>query len=242
MDTVAQTNGPAWGKLAAIAIVIAVLTAAWRYTPLSEIVTPERIIEWAQGVGELWWAPFVVMLMYTPAAFVMFPRPLITLFLVIAFGPLPGFVYSLTGIVFAALVTYYVGRLLPHQTVRHLAGAKLHEMCSVLRRRGLAAVFAVRIVPVAPFAVEGIVAGAIRIKLWHFALGTALGMLPGTLTTTVFGEQIQAAMIDPSRVNYWLIGGVVLFFIVLIFMVRRWFRKEHALERRAAMRSGQTIG
>ena len=222
-----QKHGPAWGKILGIAIAVACLTALWRYTPLSGIFTPERVIAWAHDVGQLWWAPLVVMAAYTPACFVMFPRPLITLFAVIAFGPVLGFVYSLTGIVGAALVTYFAGVLLPRDTVRRLAGEKLNEMTEVLRRRGLIAIFAVRIVPVAPFAIEGMVAGTVGIKLWHFALGTILGMLPGTLTTTVFGEQIQTALEDPSKINYWLVGGVVVFFVGLILFVRRWFMKEH---------------
>jgi len=222
-------KGPAWGKIAAITLVIAGLAAAWRYTPLSEYVTAERIIAWAESVGKIGWAPFVVMMAYTPACFVMFPRPLITLFAVIAFGPVLGFIYSIVGILGAALATYYVGRALPKGSVRHIVGDKLNEMTEVLRRRGLLACFAMRIVPAAPFAVEGIAAGAVRIKLWHYSLGTVLGMAPGTLTTSVFGDQIQTALADPSRMNYWLIAGVVLFFVVLILIVRRWFLKEYRL-------------
>ena len=228
-STVEPRAGPAWGKIAAIALLFAGLAAAWRYTPLSAFVTAERIIEWAQGFGNVPWAPFVVMLAYTPACFVMFPRPLITLFAVIAFGPVVGFGYSIIGILGAALATYFAGRALPSDSVRRLTGDKLHEMSEVLRRRGLLAVFAMRIVPVAPFVVEGIVCGAVRIKLWHFSLGTVLGMAPGTLTTSVFGDQIQTALADPSRINYWLIAGVVVLFAVLIYFVRRWFVKEHRL-------------
>ena len=99
----------------------------------------------------------------------------------------------------------------------------MDEMTDVLRERGLAAVFAVRIIPVAPFAIEGMVAGRIPIKLWHFMLGTLLGMLPGTLTTTIFGDQIQTALEDPSRINWMLVGGVAAFFLVLAVVVKRWF-------------------
>src|SRR5688500_6892124 len=87
-----ERKGPAWGKIAAIAIAIACLAAAWRYTPLSEYVTAERIMGWAESVGSVAWAPLVVMAAYTPACLVMFPRPLITLFAVIAFGPVLGFI------------------------------------------------------------------------------------------------------------------------------------------------------
>ena len=108
----------------------------------------------------------------------------------------------------------------------------MDAMTDVLRRRGLAAVFAVRIIPVAPFAIEGMVAGRIPIKLWHFMLGTFLGMLPGTLTTTVFGDQIQTALEDPSRINWGLVTGVVVFFVVLTLVVKRWFASQQATDSR----------
>ena len=100
-------------------------------------------------------------------------------------------------------------------------------MSEVLRRRGLLAVFALRIVPVAPFFIEGMAAGAVRIKLWHYVVGTIMGMAPGTLTTTVFGDQLATALEDPTRINYWLVVGVALLFLLLIWYVRRWFVKEH---------------
>jgi phospholipase D1/2 len=222
-------TGPAWGRIALIALVVAALSATWRYTPLREFLTPERAFDWAQTFGRKWWAPLAVIVAYTPACFTMFPRPLITLFAVIGFGPWLGFTYSMTGILLAALVTYYVGVKLPDDTVRRLAGSKMDGLAEVLRRRGLIACFAVRVVPAAPFAVEGFVAGDIGIKLRDFMLGTFLGMLPGTLTTTVFGDQIQTALEDPSRINWWLVAGVILFFVVLILYVRRWFARENRL-------------
>lgn len=224
-----ERKGPAWGKITLIVAVIAALAAAWRYTPLSEYVTAERVAAWADGVGGVWWAPIVVMLAYTPACLIMFPRPLITLFAVLAFGPVVGFAYSIVGILMAALATYFLGQALPRNTVRNIVGERMNEMTEVLRRRGLLACFAMRVVPAAPFAIEGIAAGAIRIKLWHFSLGTVLGMVPGTLTTAVFGDQIQTALEDPSKINWWLIASVIAFFAVLIIVVRRWFLKQHRI-------------
>lgn len=223
-DTELPRRGPAWIKLGLIAVVMTGLALAWRYTPLAELVTAEKIIAGAQSAGEKYWTPFAVITAYTVAGSVMFPRPLITLFAVMAFGPVLGFVYALTGILVAAVATYYTGRALPRDTVRRLAGERLNNMNQVLRRRGLLMVFAMSIVPVAPFVVIGLVAGAIHIKLWHYALGTLLGMLPGTLATSIFGHQLKNALEDPARINYWLVAGVALCFLILILSVRRWFR------------------
>ncbi|MGH8176215.1 MAG: VTT domain-containing protein [Steroidobacter sp.] len=217
-----SSSGPAWGKIAAIAALIVGLTALWKFTPLAEFLDGNQITRWARRVGEQWWAPLLTMLSYTPAAFTMFPRPLITLFAVVAFGPLFGFVYAMLGIELSAWVTFIVGRRLDRTTVRRVAGAKLNAILDVLRHRGLLAMTALRLVPLAPFAVEGVVAGAVRVKLWHFMVGTAIGILPGTLTSTVFGDQLQVWLEDPNEINYWLIAAVLLVLGSATWLVRRW--------------------
>jgi uncharacterized membrane protein YdjX (TVP38/TMEM64 family) len=73
----------------------------------------------------------------------------------------------------------------------------------------------------------GLFAGAIGIKLSHYIAGTVLGMAPGTLTTSVFGDQLAIALEDPSGVNYWLVVAVALVFAVGMWFVRRWFVKQH---------------
>jgi phospholipase D1/2 len=162
------------------------------------------------------------VLAYTPVAFTLFPRPLVTLFAVIAFGPLMGFVYAMLGIELSAWVSFVLGTKLDRNTVRRIAGRKLNSILQVLRRRGLIAMTALRLVPIAPFLVEGVVAGAMRVKLSDFMIGTGLGMLPGTLTSTVFGDQLQVWLEDPSRINYWLIALVLGFLGIATWLVRRW--------------------
>jgi uncharacterized membrane protein YdjX (TVP38/TMEM64 family) len=84
----------------------------------------------------------------------------------------------------------------------------------------------VRLVPIAPFVIESLVAGAVRIRLWHFMLGTFLGMLPGVLAATVFGDQLEAVLRDPARINYWVVGGVLLVFVVLTLAMRKWLARQ----------------
>ena len=233
--------GVPWGKIAVAALVIAALTGLWHLTPLNQYLTAERVTRLAEDFSGRWWAPLAVVLAYTPASLVMFPRPLITLFAVVAFGAWLGFAYAMSGILLAALSTYFAGRYFDRDTVRRIAGEKLNRVSEVLRHRGLLAVTAVRFVPLAPFAVESLVAGAIRIKWWHLLVGTFLGMLPGTLTATVFGDQIQTALKDPQRINYWIVGAVVVFMTIATLAVRRWLYrtqlKEHQPGRSAQPRA-----
>ena len=180
-----QPAGAGWWKTGlAVVVTIAVLALAWRYTPLADFVTADAVSGWADAFAGHWWAPLAIIAVYTPASVVLFPRPLLTLAAVVAFGPWLGFVYAMAGILVAALAGYYAGRLFERDTVRRIAGKQLNGLTEALRRRGLLAVTAVRLVPIAPFAVESVVAGALRIRLRHLVLGTFLGMLPGVLAAT----------------------------------------------------------
>ncbi len=241
-DTDVRRTLPFWKSILAVAIAVVALTLAWRYTPLAEIVTPENVIDWTRSFAGQWWAAPLLVLAYTPASVTMFPRPLITLAAVVAFGPWLGFAYAMTGILIAALAGYYVGRLADRNTVRRIAGRRLNRLTGALRERGLLAMTAVRLVPLAPFIVESVVAGAIRIKPWHLLLGTFFGMLPGTLTATVFGDQIEAALQDPSQINYWLVGGVVALLIGATLVVRRWLGRmeRDATSEAHTARSGES--
>jgi len=219
-------------KIGVFFLVVGALTAVWRYTPLAEWVDGERVTAWAREFANRWWAPLVILLAYTPACVVMFPRPLITLAAVVAFGPYRGFAYAMSGILLAAFLSYVVGLRLPRHRVHSLAGRSLHRVLETLRRRGLLAITALRLVPLAPFVVEGLVAAAIGIRLWHFMLGTMLGMLPGTLATTIFGDQLEAALHDPAQIDYTLLAAAVLSVSLLTLAVRRWLvhqQREYVL-------------
>jgi phospholipase D1/2 len=94
----------------------------------------------------------------------------------------------------------------------------------------------VRFVPIAPYLVVNIVMGAMRIKLHHFVLGTFLGMLPGALAATVLSDQMAAALMDPSRVNGWVIAGAVAALATLAYSGHRLL--DH-LDRREQRRRRQ---
>jgi uncharacterized membrane protein YdjX (TVP38/TMEM64 family) len=207
-------------------LVLAALAAVWRYTPVAEYLTAERIREWARLVRETPWAPVAVVLAYTPASLILFPRPLITLLIVVAFGPWLGIAYAVTGIMLAAMVTYYLGRALPRRKVREIGGDKAEALGKGARRHGVIAVVAFNLLPVPPFAVQNMIAGAVRIKVWEYALGSVLSLIPAIIATAVFGNQVSAALDDAAEVSWWAIGAAAIGLAIFIYFGRRWAAKQ----------------
>ena len=217
---------PAWGKLAAICVVVAALAAMWRFTPLREYVTAERILGWTRTVRDIWWAPIVLIAAYVPAAFVLMPRPLLTLVVVLTFGPLFGVAYATAGALLAASATYLAGRRVPRSALKRLAGDALEPTGKALRENGVIAVFAANMVPVPPFAVQNMIAGAVRIPAWKFLLGTLLSLIPGMIAWGLFGGELSTALEDSSKVRYGAIGAALVVFALLTFLGRRWIAKR----------------
>ena len=216
----ASKRGPAWGKIAVIVVVVAALSALWRWTPLGEMATAENIVAWT------WWSPFALLAAYVVGAFLLFPRPVLTLVSVMTFGVRLGIVYATVFILITALVTYYTGRLMKRDTLKRIAGDNIDKAAKPVKRHGVIAVFAANMLPTPPFAVQNMMAGAMRVKVWEFMTGTAIALIPGILAWTVFGDQIMNALDSESKVNFWLIGAALLFFAAFIFLARRLIKQQ----------------
>ena len=206
----------------ALAAIAACLAVFWHYGPAEVLTDALRTVRLARSVIDNPWVPLLVIVAYTPAAFVLFPRPLITLFAVVALGARWGFVCAFTGVMTSATVTYWVGRRLDRAFVRRLASRRLSSISRFLYRRGTVAIAAVRLLPLAPFAVVNVVAGAMGVRAGRFLAGTALGLLPGTLVATLFGDELTRAMRDPHSIHVALCAAAAAALVTAGWLVRHW--------------------
>jgi phospholipase D1/2 len=72
-------------------------------------------------------------------------------------------------------------------------------------------------------------AGAVRVKVRDFLLGTAIGMAPGLLVATVLGDQIVEALRANGRANLWIAAGAVLVLAAIAFAGNRWLKRNKTL-------------
>ncbi|HEY8535610.1 MAG TPA: phospholipase D-like domain-containing protein, partial [Vicinamibacterales bacterium] len=64
--TARPRSGPQWSRIVPIVLVLAALFAAWRYTPLADWITAERVMGWARAAGNVGWGPFAIVAAYVP--------------------------------------------------------------------------------------------------------------------------------------------------------------------------------
>lgn len=211
--------------LALVLLALLGLTVAWRWSPLREWLEPERVIDGLRQLGQRT-GPLAAILGLAVALSFAVPLILLTLVSVVAFGPWVGSLYILNGAVLSAAVSHGLGKLLGHELLVSLGGTRVNLLSQSMARRGLIAIIALRLVPVAPFAIVNMVAGATHLRLRHMLLGTALGMCPGTLGVALFTDQLMLSLKQPGPGRYALLALIVALIAVGMWGVRRWISKQ----------------
>ncbi|MCV2370918.1 TVP38/TMEM64 family protein [Roseateles oligotrophus] len=151
------------------------------------------------------------------------PLSVLSLLLIAALGPWLGFACSMGAALMAAAISHMIGRSLGHQALLRLAGPRVRQVSERLGGRGVWSVITLRLLPLAPFAVVNMVAGATHIRLRDMLLGTAIGMSPSTLAMAFFMDTLLLALKDPGRyVWHWL--SLPLALLALALAIWGWRR------------------
>jgi uncharacterized membrane protein YdjX (TVP38/TMEM64 family) len=188
-------------SLLSAALAVVALTLAWRFTPLATLADPRSMQNWLEAAAQSPQAPVVVVGAFVIGGLVAFPVTLLIAVTAAVFGPWLGFAYAASGALASALVTYALGAKLGRRLLEDALGPRLHRVRRSLLRRGVLAIAAVRLVPIAPFTLVNLVAGASRIPLTHYLAGTALGMAPGMIVLAALGVQILTVLTEPTITN-----------------------------------------
>lgn len=137
---------------------------------------------------------------YALLTVVAVPGVALTLACGFTFGLAEGSAVALLGANLGANGAFLLGRALGRDAVARLLGAKLAMVEARLREGGAAVIVTLRLLPFVPFTAINLAAAVVPGVSWRdFALGTAVGIVPGTVAYTAIGEAP-----DPTRREFWI--------------------------------------
>ena len=220
-----------WIKSILLIAGLLALAVAWRWTPLGNWLDAQALAVWTADLKEGPLGLVVTLCAFLVGSLVVFPLTLLIVACSLVFGPLLGFVYALLGALLGAAASYAAGYAIGRNTVRRFGESRINRLSRALAKRGVLTVMVLRVVPVAPFTVINMAAGASHIRFRDYMLGTLWGMVPGTLALTLFADGVYEALENPQPSNLvWLalmaiaIGGGA-------WGVRCWLKKRARIER-----------
>ncbi|MEQ6916240.1 TVP38/TMEM64 family protein [Halomonas aquatica] len=213
-------------------VTLVALGLLWQWLAMQELLTVEALMALVKG-AVAWrdapWAVLVVMAVYAGASLVMFPLSLLVALTGLLFGPWWGFGYALAGTLAASVLTWWVGRRLGRETLMRHGGRRLNGLSRYLSGRGIRTMTLVNLLPLAPFTLTNMMAGAFRLRFRDYMIGSLLGIAPGLAGVTLLGSQLgQLATADTHGELLWAAGGLLVG-IALLVGLKRWSDRRRPL-------------
>jgi phosphatidylserine/phosphatidylglycerophosphate/cardiolipin synthase-like enzyme/uncharacterized membrane protein YdjX (TVP38/TMEM64 family) len=219
-------TGGAMLRGAVTLVILFVLAAAWRWTPLGEWLDIDTIAAWEASLEENHAEPLLVLGVYLLGGLAVFPVTILIAATAFAFGPWTALIYSLLGCVLSAILIYAIGYRLGRDTVARFTGRRWHRLHRLISKHGVLAVVAIRMIPVAPYSVVNLAAGAVHVPFRDFVLGTLIGMSPGVIAITFLGSQLEEMIRRPSAVTLSILAAILTIMLVGAAWFRRWLGNE----------------
>lgn len=216
---------PLIGFIGIIAVFL-LFAAVWRFTALHDFITEERLTRFINFMQQSRFGLF-----YSSAAFVLgglvsAPVTVLISLALIIFGSVKGLLYALIGSVLSAAVTYQIGLVLGRDFARRFAGKKVNLVSKRLGKQGILSTAIIRMVPIAPFSIINIIAGASHIRFKDFITGTILGMLPGTLALAGIIDRGMAVIANPDWKTVGYLALILLLISIAGFLLWNWLQKQ----------------
>lgn len=188
----------------ALGVFVALAVAVGVLVPL------DALEQWRDTVLDLGaGGALLFVLLYAAITLTPAPKNVLSIAAGLAFGFwwAVGLVYA--GALLGAALAFLLGRWLGRDAVERFTGSRVARLDELLRRRGLAAVLGVRLIPIIPFTAINYGAGLTAVRRRDYAIGTALGIIPGTaayVALGAFGFELEW----PAWVAIGVLGGLTL--------------------------------
>lgn len=170
------------GKLGALLAFVVAVVLVGIFLPLPSLEQIRSLVDDAGWPGNVGFVVAYALITLTPV-----PKNVVSIAAGAIWGVGFGTLQVYLGALIGAALAFGVGRTLGRDAVERFTGARVERIDAMLRRRGLLSIIGVRLIPVLPFTVINYTASLTAVRRRDYALGTALGIIPGTLAYVAVG-------------------------------------------------------
>ncbi|MCE8010707.1 TVP38/TMEM64 family protein [Billgrantia desiderata] len=217
-------------------VTLALLGLLWRWLAAHDLFDANTLFALLQG-SLAWrdtpWAGVVVVAAFLAASLTLFPLSVLVVLAGLLFGPWWGFFYSLIGTLVGSIATYWLGRRLGRDALLYYGGTRLLNMSRYLAGHGVRTMTVLNLLPLAPFTLTNLLAGAFHIRFRDYMLGTFIGATPGLAGIILLSSQLGTLLTAEDRRELaWAAAGIVLA-LALLYGLKRYADARQRRRRRA---------
>jgi len=204
-----------WGFLALLIVLVGGL-AIWQARGAGDGFDPMALLERLRASASHPLAPIAVIPAFVAGSLVVAPVTGMIALCALLFGPWVASASAIAGTLTATVVNHAIGRYLGNAVEGRVPRAVTVRMKALGRSSDPWSLAGLRLIPIAPFTVINLLAGASRVKLRDFLLGTLIGMGPGTVLICFSVDRARAALAGEPVFEPWVLAVIAAAGIALI--------------------------
>ncbi|WP_252107222.1 MULTISPECIES: VTT domain-containing protein [unclassified Halomonas] len=216
------------------------LAFGWRWLQHSGYMSAQGLndaIEYVSRWRDAPWMFAAVLVVYNATLLVMFPLTLLVVATGLLFGPAWGLFYATIGTLSFSVLSYWIGHWLGRDALMDYGGRHLRGLSGYLSKRGIRTMIVINVLPLAPFPLTNMLAGAFHLRFRDYMIGSTIGIVPGLAAVILLGSQLGALLTAASKREVaFALGGLALG-AVLLYALKRYADARAA--RRKAQRAAQ---
>lgn len=196
-----------------------VMTIFWRYLVdagyLNEAALLQHTVYIRQFEYSLW-SLLGISLLYVVLLAVMFPLTILVVTTGMLFSTEWAMLCATLGALSSSAAGYVVGHWLGRETIEKHGGITVRRAEQYIQNNSFNSMVLINLLPVAPFTMTNMLAGAFRLDFPRYMLGSAVGIIPGLLIVIAFGGQLGKLMVAGENGLPW---SAIVIAISLIFLL-----------------------
>src|SRR6056297_722681 len=204
-----------WGFLAGLILLVGGL-AIWQARTAGDGFDPMVLLGTLRESAAHPLAPLAVIPAFIAGSLLVAPVTGMIALCALLFGRWVASVSAIAGTLAATVVNHAIGRRLGRAVEGRAPRAVTVRMKALGRSSDPWSLAGLRLIPIAPFTVINLLAGASRVKLKDFLLGTLLGMGPGTVLICFSVDRARAALAGEPVFEPWVLAVIAAAGITLI--------------------------
>lgn len=208
------------------------MTLFWRYLVNAGYLSEASLLQHAAQLRQFEYSLrslIGIIFLYVVLLAVMFPLTILVVATGILFGTEWAMLCATLGALSSSAAGYAAGHWLGRETIEKYGGTRVRQAEKHIQNNSLSSMVVINLLPIAPFTMTNMLAGAFRLDFTKYMLGSAVGLIPGLFIIIAFGGQLKKLIVTEADGLPWSAVGIAVLLItmfvgLLIYLDRRFNR------------------
>lgn len=172
------------------------------------------------------WSLVGISFMYVLLLAFMFPLTILVVTTGMLFSTEWAILCATLGTLSSSATGYIVGHWLGRETIEQHGGTTVRQAEQYIQNNSFNSMVLINLLPVAPFTMTNMLAGAFRLDFRRYMLGSAVGIIPGLIIVIAFGGQLGKLMAANENGLPWPSIFVAMLLIALLVCLLVYLHKR----------------